>query len=783
MKNFQKGIFIPLFGGLFCISPLYAKVTNLNNDWRFSLANDSTCTAPEYNDNEWRKLSIPHDWSIELPFDKNAAPGNDGGYLPGGTGWYRKHINIPQLSSDKSYQLYVEGAYMSSDIYVNGKRAGGNPYGYSSYFTDITPFLKEGDNTIVIKVDNSKQKNCRWYSGSGLYRGVKLIEKEPVCISNWGTFVKTPDLNTLEIELSLDNNSSTSRTVDISSTIANHTETSKVTVPPNTKSYKVDQVIKVPEAKPWSPENPNLYELKISVKENGNELDEQIQKVGFRTLAWDAENGFLLNGENILLNGGCAHHDNGILGAAAYPEAEKRRVKLMKDAGFNAVRTSHNIPSEAFLDACDELGMLVIDESFDGWREQKNDYDYHLLFDNNWQKDLDAMILRDRNHPSIFCWSIGNEIIERDKIEAVSTARKLVGRAHQLDPTRPVTSALANWGQDWTIYDPLAEAHDIVGYNYMIHESEKDHDRDPSRIMIQTESYPVHAWQNYRKAADHPYILGDFVWTAIDYLGESGIGRHYYEGDIPGEHWVNPLYPWHGAHCGDIDLTGHRKPISHYRSMLWNKDGEHLYIAVKEPDGYIGNVKTTMWGTWPTYESWNWDGHEGKPIEVEVYSHYPKVRLYHNDTLVGEKDVEEMKATFNLPYNPGELRAEGIEDDGEIKEIKKLSTSGKPAGIRLIKDNASSDNDDALAFIMIEIVDADGNVVPVANNKINVAVTGPGELLAIGNADIKDEDPYFDNTHSAWKGRALAVVRKTGKKGNINIKVASPDLKTSSLKL
>ena len=375
-------------------------------------------------------------------------------------------------------------------------------------------------------------------------------------------------------------------------------------------------------------------------------------------------------------------------------------------------------------------------------------------------------------------------MIERKKLEVVTTAHKLASRCRELDPTRPVTSALASWDSDWEIYDPLAAEHDIVGYNYMIHKSEGDHERVPSRVMMQTESYPNDAWSNYRKSADNPYIIGDFVWTAMDYIGESGIGRHYYEGEVEGEHFHRPLYPWHASHCGDIDLTGFRKPISHYRSMLWNKDGEHLYIAVKEPDRYIGKVKTTMWGTWPTYESWNWEGHEGKSIEVNVYSHYPKVRLYLDDEMIGEQPVDKMTAVFTLPYKAGTLKAEGLDQTGKAVETKTLATSGEPKAIRLTADTEQIKPDnESLSFITIELIDKDGRVVPVADNQLEVKITGAGSLVGLGNADIKDEDPYFDAMHKAWKGRALAVVRSNGKKGSINIKVSSPDIASKTIKI
>lgn len=742
-----------------------------NDGWKFCLGDTTTASNINFDDSSWKELALPHDWSIEQKFDKDAPAGNDGGYLPTGIGWYRKTFNLSQEAEGKKLQLYFEGAYMNSDVYVNGQHAGGHPYGYSSFFVDITPYVKTGKNTLAVRVDNSKQKNCRWYSGSGIYRNVWWIEKNPVHVTNWGIQIQTPDLQTAIVKTEVVNESTENKAIEVTVEIAGQVKKATYDLQPQARITS-EQHFQVPNAKAWSPENPNLYTAQVTVTENGNKLDSAKETFGFRTITYSAEKGFLLNGEPILLNGGCLHHDNGILGASAYDRAEWRKAELLKQAGFNAVRTSHNAPSETFLHACDQLGLLVIDEAFDGWREAKNTYDYHTLFDEWWERDIEAMVLRDRNHPSIFCWSIGNEVIERKKIEVVTTARKLAALCRQLDPTRPVTSALAAWDSDWEIYDPLAEAHDIVGYNYMIHKAEGDHLRAPARVMMQTESYPNDAWKNFRTVKDHPYVIGDFVWTAIDYIGESGIGRWYYEGDVPGEHYQRPLYPWHAAYCGDIDLTGLRKPISHYRSMLWNENGEeHLYIAVKEPDGYKGKIQTTFWSTWPTFECWNWPGHEGKPIEVEVYSHYPTVRLYLDNQLVAEKSVNEMKAIFSLPYKAGVLKAEGLRD-GKVMETITLSTAGTPVSLRLTADREvlHADRKD-LSFLVIEAIDEAGHLVPIADNLLSVSVQGAGSLQALGNADIKDEDPYFDSTHHLWKGRALAVIRSNGKKGTAIVQI------------
>ena len=707
-------------------------------DWQFS--KDSTT---------WRTVNLPHDWSIEGDFDKDALAGHDGAYLPTGKGWYRKQFKVESLEfREKKLRLYFEGVYMNAEVYVNGQKAGGHPYGYSSFFVDITPYVKIGQNEVEVRVDNSQQKNCRWYSGSGIYRHVWLLTTPKRYIDEWSVNVATPDIHTVEIK-------------------------AEVVMEDGTRK-PIEKTIHVENPHFWSPDDPYLYHTTIEA-----EGDAVPVTYGIRTIEYSAEKGLLLNGQPIVLNGGCVHHDNGILGARAFDAAEYRRIRLLKEAGFNAIRTSHNPPSETFLRACDELGLLVIDEAFDGWRDKKNTYDYSTLIDQWWQEDIKAMVLRDRNHPCVFCWSTGNEVIERKKIEVVKTAHNLNTLCRQLDPQkRPVTSALCAWDPEWDIYDPLAAEHDIVGYNYMIHKSQSDHERVPSRVMVQTESYSRDTWRNYRKVQDEPWVIGDFVWTAMDYLGESGIGRWYYEGEPAKEPWEGPMFPNHAAYCGDIDLIGQRKPISHYRSMLWNKDGEQLYMAVREPDGYYGKIKTTMWSVWPTYESWTWPGHEGKNIDVEVYSHEPKVRLYLNDQLIGEKEVAQGMATFTLPYQPGTLRAEA---GGEKVS---LQTADEAKAIRLTTDRTTlkADGQD-LAFITVELTDGNGTVNLTANNELTASVTGSATLIGFGNADIKDCDRYTDSTHKAWKGRALLVVRSTGKKGKATITVQGKDLKPARITL
>ena len=714
----------------------------LNDGWQFCL-NDSDFTRSQ-------TVTLPHDWSIMQRFDRQEPAAGDGAYLPTGRGWYRRVLTLGKDYQGKRVRLYFEGVYMNSRVYVNGQLAGGWPYGYSSFWVDVTPYVLIGKNDIVVSVDNSQQRNCRWYSGSGIYRNVWLYTTPMTYIDDWSLSVTTPDVHTVSIKADV--------------------------VSGDGRRTPIGRTIHVDQPRLWSPADPYLYQTELTA-DGGDRLT---VSYGIRNIDYSAERGLLLNGQPLKLNGACLHHDNGILGAAAYDAAERRKAQLMKEAGFNAVRTSHNPPSEAFLRACDELGLLVIDEAFDGWREAKNTHDYHELIDEWWQRDLAAMVCRDRLHPSIFCWSTGNEVIERKKIEIVKTAHLMAEHIRSLDPQhRPVTSALAAWDNDWDIYDPLAAEHDIVGYNDMMHKAESDHERVPRRVMMQTESYPRDAWQNYERTVKHPYIIGDFVWTGLDYLGESGIGRWYYEGDPAGEHWTRPLYPWHAAYCGDVDLTGLRKPISHYRSMLWNKgEGTQIYMAVQEPDTWQGKVNTTMWGTWPTFESWNWPGWEGRDITVEVYSQQSPVRLYLNDKLVSEQPTEQMKATFTLPYTPGTLRAEA----GGARTT--LSTAGKPAALRLTADRTQlkADGQD-LAFVTVEVVDAEGRLVPTNDAELTFRVDGGGTLMGAGNADIKDEDPYYDATHHAWKGRALCVVRAGRKAGKVRLTVTSPSLPVAATTL
>ena len=730
-------------------------------------------------------VDLPHDWDIYTkPYSGKGATGTGGGWYEAGKGEYRKTFKTPDSEVVK---LHFEGVYQKAEVYVNGQRAGQHHYGYTPFTVDVTPFLKLKNskieklknelNEVVVKVDNSAQPNCRWYSGSGIYRHVWLETMPALHIAENGVFVTTPEVSVDKAQVRVAVTVANESDSDRDAMVAVGSGQQMVSVKAHeTKTVTSTYFIKNPQL--WSPESPTLYEAKVELKEAGATIDQQTAKYGIRTFSFDAENGFVLNGQKVLINGACVHHDDGVLGAMAFDAAEIRKVRQMKEAGFNLIRTSHNPTTRAFLDACDSIGMLVIDEAFDGWRTQKNPYDYSTVIDSCYREDIHAMVLRDRNHPSVISWSIGNEVIERKDIRVVYTARQMKKAIHELDTTRPVTEALCAWDRDWEIYDPHAEVLDVVGYNYMIFKHASDHERDPKRVMWQTESYPRDAFRNWAVSYDNPYVVGDIVWTGLDYLGESGIGRNYYKGEREGESWIEGGQPeWHGAPCGDVDITGWRKPISHYREMLWNKETP-LYMAVKEPNGYHGEIKTTMWSVWPTWESWTWPGWEGKPIEVEVYTKEPEVKLYLNDQLIGTKKVSretQFKAVFTVNYEPGVLKAVST------SSTSLLQTAGEPAKLRLTPDKKimTADGQD-LTFVTIEVVDKDGRVCPDAVIPCEAFVKGQATLLSFASADLKDTEPYTTPRVKTWKGRALLVVRSTHKKGNTQISIKS-SLPTASL--
>ena len=778
-ENYMKKILMTMMLVIAVVTaPAQTKRQLFDFGWQFTHRSASPLGSSKNGTTQ--TVDLPHDWDIfEGPVSGEGATGTGGGWFEAGKGEYRKTFATPNADIVK---LHFEGVYQKAEVYVNGQKAGQHHYGYTPFTVDVTKYLnkdKKKINEVVVKVDNSEQPNCRWYSGSGIYRHVWLETKPALHIAENGVFVTTPEVSAakakMQVEVTVQNESQADR----NATVVVGGSQLMVAVKAG-ESKTVSTTLYVNNPRLWSPESPTLYEAKVELKENGTTIDNATAKYGIRSFSFDAEKGFVLNGKPLLINGTCVHHDDGVLGAMAFDDAEIRKVRQMKEAGFNLIRTSHNPTTRAFLDACDSIGMLVIDEAFDGWRTQKNPYDYSTVIDSCYREDIHAMVLRDRNHPSIICWSIGNEVIERKDIRVIQTAKLLKQAILDCDTTRPVTEALCAWDSDWEIYDPHFDVLDIGGYNYMIFKHASDHQRNPKRVMWQTESFPRDAFKNWAVVNDFPYIVGDIVWTGLDYLGESSIGRYYYEGERPGEHWFDGGFPeWHGAYCGDVDITGWRKPISHYREVLWHNDTP-LYMAVKEPDGYHGKILGTSWSVWPTWESWTWPGWDGKPVEVEVYTRQPEVKLYLDDQLIGTKQVSrdtEFKAVFSVPYKAGTLRAEA---GGESVILK---TAGEPARLRLTPDRTTMTADgQSLTFITVEVVDKQGTPVPEAAISCEAIVKGAGTLLAFASADLKDTEPYTSPHVKTWKGRALLVVRSAQKKGSVSVSIRSP-LPTASLTL
>ncbi len=466
------------------------------------------------------------------------------------------------------------------------------------------------------------------------------------------------------------------------------------------------------------------------------------------------------------------HHDNGVLGAASYDRAEERKVELLKASGFNAVRCAHNPPAPAFLDACDRLGMLVIDEAFDCWRDGKNPYDYHVVFDDWWRRDLDSMLLRDRNHPSIIMWSIGNEVRERaGHSGGVELARMLAEHVRAVDPTRPVTAAI-NGGGDawpWRQTDEVFAALDVGGYNYQWRQYGPDHERLPQRVIYGSESTAGEAFEYWMSVLDMECVIGDFVWTALDYLGEAGIGRVHFEGD------KGPFlgaYPWHQAYCGDIDLCGFKRPQSYYRDVLWG-NGTALYIAVHDPIPEDKTPTITFWG-WPeVWPNWTWPGQEGRLFQVDVYSACEKVELFLNGRSLGVQPTtraERFSATFEVPYEAGVLKAIGYTDDQQVAECE-VKTVGTPAQIRLTPDRstikaAAGD----LSFVTVEVIDQEGQVHPGAEHNLFFTAKGQGAIVAVGNGNPVSTESYQGNQRKAFRGRCLVVVKSNGEPGEIQLR-------------
>jgi beta-galactosidase len=781
-----------------CVSALLARETILlDAGWRFQLGENPQATAPLFADEVWQAVDLPHDWSIGFVPEESASSEGHGGFFPTGVGCYRRTFTIAPEWRGQRIALEFEGVAGRTAVWLNGKRLGDHHYAYTPIRFDITDQVNFDDsNVLVVQVDNSHQPNSRWYVGSGIYRHVWLQACGPVHIAHQGVRLITHETSaqeaTVEAVVTVENLTDAEATVRVEAEFISPAGESVAELESTVQTAAGQQTpaglsTQISQPNLWSPDSPDLYTVRIRVQRGEEVLDTLEVPLGIRTVRVSAERGLLLNGQSIEMCGGCVHHDNGPLGAAAYDRAELRRVELLKRAGFNAIRTSHNPPSTAFLNACDRLGMLVIDEAFDGWAVAKTKHDYSNVFADQWQTDLQAMIDRDRNHPAVVMWSIGNEVYERGDESGRQLAGELARFARQHDATRPVTIALCGLSktEDWPKLDPMFAAVDAAGYNYELHRYAKDHERVPQRVMFSSESFPFVPYVGWKASTEVPYVIGDFVWTALDYLGEAGIGRVYFPDETVRGHWEGSHFPWRGAACGDIDLVGFRKPLSHYRNIVWDR-GEHLYAAVRLPTPDGRPWQLSKWSQEPALASWTWPGQEGKPLSVVIFSRYEKVRVYLNDSFLCEKptgEAQEFRAQCEIPYTPGCLKVVGWQD-GQAMETCHLTTAGSHLGLRLKADRPAiqADGQD-LAFVTVELVDATGNVNMQDDQTVQFTLSGPGKIVAVGNADLIGRESYQANPHRTYQGRALVVVRSTSETGVIELRAEAKGLPKAKVKI
>ena len=781
------------------LTDCYSQTYLFDEGWRFHRGGFQRAEAPETDDSQWRLIDLPHDWSIEdLPgtqalFDHNAISQVSGGYTVGGTGWYRKSFTVPEEQRNKKICIQFDGAYMNSDMWVNGEFVGNHPYGYTSFWFDITGKVKFGEkNVIAVQVKNEGQ-NSRWYSGSGIYRHVWVKVMEPVHVAQWGVAVSTPEVSKSGAKINvrtkvLNETNGPAQvklvTVILDSVGAELSKTESTHLLNSGENFVFSQDALAATPKLWSVDTPYLHTAVTEVYFEGGLTDHVETKFGIRSIKFSAAEGFLLNGIPVKLKGGCVHHDNGPLGSKTYDRAEERRVELLKASGFNAIRCAHNPPSPAFLDACDRLGMLVIDEAFDMWRIGNNPYDYHLYFDKCWEGDIESFVGRDINHPSVIMWSIGNEIREMENPEVIAVEKMLAEKVHSLDMSRPVTAAVNQLRPE---KDPYFRNLDVCGYNYAAAGDHgvdnlyvQDHIRVPDRVMVGTESYPMAAFDAWMPVIDNTFVIGDFVWTAFDYIGEASIGWLGY--------WQGDFYPWNLAYCGDIDICGWKRPQSYYRDALWKENQISVFVTPPSPTFPI-NPKKESWSIWEWHDvtdDWNWPGMEGKPLRVSVYSSCDRVELFLNGKSLGKKETNratEFTAGWDVPYATGELKAVGYKGKKKIAAAV-LKTAGTVSSIKISPDRSElfADGQD-LSYVTVELTDANGIRNPKADNLVKFTINGEGTIVGVGNANPVSIESNQLPQRKAWKGRCLVIIKSTGKPGTISLSASVDGIPATNLNI
>lgn len=801
------------------------KKVKFNNDWNFSKVHSEKASF---------NVTLPHDAMIFEGHSADARSGAGGGYYCGGRYCYRKHFKIEGERSAK-YLLRFDGIAGESHIYLNAKHIAQNFYAYNGFTVDITDCVVFGEeNLIEVYIDNDRQPNSRWYAGSGIYRSVWLITGGEVRIGN--VKISTPfvgeDVSEIELEISLENDKSEQHCIIVETEILDRNgkticrEITPFTLFEQGKET-ARQRLYPRNISLWSTDSPNLYDCRIRLTDgHGSTLDETEESFGFRTITADPVHGLRINGKETLLRGACIHHDNGVIGAAEYYDACERRIRILKEAGFNAVRISHHPCSEEMLSACDKLGMLVWDETFDIWQEHKTKYDFAMYFDEEWKNIVDGMVEKDFNHPCVFLYSIGNEIPEIVKPQGIRVSRMLTERIRMLDRTRLVSNAINgmcaasgkivpllidlgivtkeqvasitgdpnsdsatvfqiildtagkggnindamlalanNMGRVMehpSIGEKLAEplSHlDVSGYNYMKSRYEVDARDYPDKIIVGSETTPPDIDILWEKVKNIPQLIGDFTWTGWDYIGEAGVGHTNYEGKSE----FAVAYPGYLAYCGDIDITGYRRPMSYLREIVYGLRTKP-YISVQDPKYFETPAKCTSWAEPETVASWTWRGSEGKPVRVTVYCADEEIELFLNGRSLGRRTVERNRAVFETVYEPGELKAVGC-SGGKLTQSHTLLTASNNVHLELTLSKETIARHTELCFVEMQFADEKG--VPDMNNSLPVKVTVSenAELIGFGTGDPKSEEEFDDCVRTVFRGRALAVIRgrKTGR--------------------
>lgn len=806
------------------------KKINLNQGWTIQPGEPSRIPGMPV---QTREVNLPHDFVIETDVRPDSKNGPNTGYYIGGTYTYTKKLTIPKDWEGQQILLNFDGVMGNTKVIVNGHLAAVHHYGYTPFQVNIAPYLYYGqENRISVTVSNDNEPNARWYTGGGIYRDVTLLVAPQVHIAPNGLFIHTAhfvgDDAFVIVETPVENHTGADccAWVELAVTEDSGMEVIargkiKVFLPAGKSAVARTQLC-IENVKRWDIDCPNLYRIHAVSSDMEGLIDEAEAVFGVRTISVDAKHGFCLNGRSIKLKGGCLHHDNGILGAVSLYDAEYRRVKLHKDNGYNALRMAHNPASSALLEACDRLGILVMEEAFDVWRMGKNFYDFSQYFDAEWKQELTSFILRDRNHPCVIMWSIGNELSEQGGLSGgYELSAKLAEATRCLDPTRPVCGALCSFfsgldDQDtakfWQslmeeaalnggalnnldgkygreIWNDRTEAFcapwDVAGYNYLDYHYEEAGKLFPNRVICCTESKPGQMEGYWHDVEQYPYLIGDFVWTSMDYMGEAGIGKTMYvepgQASTAARMMHSAPYPWRSAGCGDFDLCGFERPQLAYRRILWGSKETKIYCH--DPRNY-GKVELLGRYGWPDCaNSWTWPVAQGSPVKIEVYSPAAEVELLLNGESQGRKVTEHNKALFQIPYTHGQITAISYNGDAEISRDT-LRSAGAEAGLKITADKTILDaNGQALCFAMVELVDKDGEPVPYAEARVTASVEGDAFLQAFGSARPMTEENYTSGLATAYHGRLLAVVRAGENSGHAVLRVNAESLSGAELAL